>query len=89
MNRPKNIEIKVSFYKSSGKWYSSGEAVVNHYLFEDGFLQDIVNTQNCLRDGWQEHENFTIVTSYDGEENYFFEALIRPEIFKGLIKEEK
>lgn len=87
-DRPVNQMIDIAFYKQSGKWYGNGRAVVNHFLFDDEFKQDIVNTQTALMDGWQEHENFYVVTSAPEHVNGFYEALFHPGDFKGLKKEE-
>ncbi|RHW37301.1 hypothetical protein D1B31_16170 [Neobacillus notoginsengisoli] len=87
MNRPNNHKISVTFYKESGKYYSSGTAVVNHFMFEDGYKQDIVNTQDCLRDGWQEHSDFYVVTSASDDVDGFHEALYKPGAFKGIKRE--
>lgn len=89
LDRPKNQLVDIKFYKSTGKFYSSGKAVVNHYLFEDGFKQDIVNTQSELRDGWQDHENFYLVVTAPEHVNGFFEHLFMPGAFKGIKKEDK
>jgi hypothetical protein len=85
-DKPKNQMIDVAFYKSSGKWYASGKAVVNHFIFEDGFKQDIVNTQTELVDGWQEDE-FYVVTSAPEHVNGFFEVLWKPGEFSGIKKD--
>ena len=83
--RPNNQEIVINFYKGSGKWYASGKAIVNHFMFEDGFKQDIVNTQNALSEGWQEGQYFA-VTSADENIDGFYEALWSPLSFSGLKK---
>ena len=83
---PNNQMIDVTFYKSTGKYYASGTAVVNHFLFEDGFKQDIVNTQTELADGWQ-NDDFYVVTSAPEHVNGFFEKLWMPGTFSGLKRE--
>lgn len=82
--RPTNQMIKLTFYKESGKYYTSGEAVVNHFQFEEGYKQDIVNTQNAMRDGWQ--GNYYVVTSSDDNAVGFHEALFQPSDFKDIKK---
>ena len=64
----KKMPIKVQFFKPSGKWYASGEASVSHGLWDiEGFKQDLVDTQNALRDGWA--GEFSVVTeSLDPEQ---------------------
>lgn len=59
-NRPVNQPVKVLFFKETGKYYASGTATVNHFLFEEGFKQDIVNTQDCLQKNWM--GNFQVMT---------------------------
>ena len=85
-SRPSNQLIDVNFYKISGKWYAGSQAVVNHFLFQDGFKQDIVNTQDCLVDGWQE-DAFVVVTSAPEHVNGFFERIFFPGEFSGYVKE--
>ena len=84
--KPQNQLIDVTFFKMSGKWYASGKAVVNHFLFEEGFRQDIVNTQKVLMDGWQDHLEFFVVTHAPEHVNGFFEHLFHPSAFAGLKK---
>lgn len=83
-NRPNNQEVVVTFYKKSGKYYTRGTAVVDHFLFEDEYKQDIVNTQNAMREGWQGNY-FLVVTANDTEG--FHEALFKPEDFVGIHKQ--
>jgi hypothetical protein len=85
VSRPVNQIIYVTFYKESGKYYTSGLATVNHYLFEEEYKRDIVNTQNAMRDGWQ--GNYYIVTSADEDVEGFHEALFKPSEFIGIEKE--
>lgn len=89
MGKPTNQVIHVTFYKSSGKYYSSGTAIVNHFLFQDEYKQDIVNTQDCLADGWQDHSDFYVTTSAPDDAEGFYEALYQPGAFKGIKKEIK
>lgn len=83
--QPTNQEIQVTFYRESGKWYASGKAFVNHYLFQDEYKQDIVNTQDCLSDSWP--GNYFVVTSSSPDAEGFHEALFLPEDFRGLKKQ--
>jgi len=88
VNKPENQLIDVNFYKKSGKWYARTRAIVNHFLFKDGFKQDIVNSQDCLMDGWQE-DGFIVVTSAPEHVNGFFERVFFPGEFSGINKEER
>lgn len=85
--QPKNQIVRLNFYKPTGKWYASGKAVVNHFIFQEGFKQDIVDTQSTLRDGWQ--GEFYVQTSCPEEVNGFFECLFHPEEFKGIKLQKK
>jgi hypothetical protein len=76
--------VTVTFYKESGKYYTSGTAVVTHFLFEDEYLQDIVDTQRALQDGWQEGPYYVVVSSNDTKG--FHEALYLPGSFAGLTR---
>ena len=83
--RPNNQVVNLTFYKLSGKYYTSGTAVVNHHLFEDEYKQDIVNTQNGMRDGWP--GNYFVVVSSDDNVTGFQEALFLPDDFANIRKE--
>jgi len=83
--RPKNQMIDVTFFKKTGKFYANTYAVVNHFIFEEGFKQDIVNTQEALREGWQ--GDFIVVVTAPKHVNGFFEGLFYPEEFEGIKKE--
>lgn len=82
--RPKNQEINLTFFKKSGKFYTNGKAIVNHFMFDDEYKQDIVNTQNGMMDGWQ--GGYYLVTSSDDDAVGFHEALYTPEEFMGIYK---
>lgn len=84
--RPRNQLIDVTFFKKTGKYYTSTRAVVNHFIFEDGFKQDIVNTQDTLHDGWQ--GEYFVVTSAPEHVNGFFEGLFHPKEFEGIKEED-
>lgn len=84
MSRPVNQVVNLTFYKESGKYYTSGKAIVNHYLFDQEYKQDIVNTQDALRDGWQ--GNYFVVVSSDDIADGFHEALFRTSEFIGVTK---
>lgn len=84
-NRPVNQEVNLTFFKESGKYYTGGKAVVNHFLFEDEYKQDIVNTQTGMRDGWQ--GNYYVVVSSDDDAVGFHEALFTPDKFAGIAKQ--
>lgn len=75
--------IKVDFFKrSSGKWYSGGEVEVSHYIHDDGFLQDIVNNQAILNDGWQYENYYDVVTdNIDDGDDPFAKHVFRSERF--------
>lgn len=76
--------IRVDFYKESGKWYAGGEVEVNHHLFQEGFRQDIVNNQEILRDGWQ--GNYIVVTNNLEGDNLFAMQVFLPSKFIGITK---
>lgn len=83
--RPVNQEVNLTFFKKSGKYYTSGKAIVNHYLFEDEYKQDIVNTQTAMREGWQ--GGYFVVISADADVDGFHEALFMPGDFEGIKKQ--
>lgn len=49
------MKIKVDFFKTGGKWYASCEIDVESQLREDSFMQEVVNKQNAMMEGWQGH----------------------------------
>lgn len=77
-------EIRVDFYKDSGKWYSGGKVKVSHHLFEEEFKQDIVDNQSILHDGWQ--GRFIVVTDNIGDDPYFAKAVFHLGEFSGVKK---
>lgn len=86
----KERKVKLIFYKGNGKFYTGGEATVKHWLYEDEYKQDIVDTQNALIEGWQNSDFYVQVTEH---ENYagksvdtFDEHLFTIGAFKGLEK---
>lgn len=87
LDRPRKQMVNLSFYKTTGKWYTNGTMVTDHFIFEDGFLQDLVNTQTALVKGWNEHGDYYVVTSAPEEVNGFYNALWMPGRFKDLYKE--
>jgi len=76
-------EIRVDFYKETGKWYAGGNVLVMHHLFENGFRQDIVNNQNIMQDGWQ--GNYIVVTD-DINGDLFSKQVFLPSKFNGIYK---
>lgn len=92
----KERKVSLTFYKANGKFYTGGTAVVKHYIFEAGYKQDIVNTQNALLDGWQnspfyvrvsDAPKFDIVYGDLPSEDTFDEHLFIIGAFHGLEKE--
>jgi len=59
--------VKLTFFKPSGKWYASGEAIISHGLWDlDKFKQDILNTQTALVPNWA--GEFSVMTESLDEE---------------------
>lgn len=77
-------EIRVDFYKESGKWYGGGNVWVKHQLFQDGFMQDIVDNQNILNDGWQ--GRYIVVTDDIRNDGLFSKQVFLPSRFAGITK---
>lgn len=65
-------QLKVNFYKPSGKWYDEATAYTNHELYQGpGLIQDIIDTQDAVLNP----ESFIMVvenTSANGFHNAFF-----------------
>ena len=52
------MKILVTWYRDTGKYYSSGEVQIDEsYIWSDDFKQKIVDRQDVLRDGWQRGPN--------------------------------
>lgn len=83
-------KLILNFYKPTGKWYGSGTAETTHFLFEDGFKQDIINTQDALVDGWNSDGYFFVVVENDPEDESmaFHNCLLFPEEVRRYTKEE-
>lgn len=86
-DKPNKQLIDVTFYKRSGKYYGRSYAIVNHFLFEEEFKQDIVDTQKALMDGWQEGNDFYVVTTAPKHVNGFYESIFMPGAFAGYKKQ--
>lgn len=84
MTKELKRKIRVDFYKESGKWYAGGDVLVEHYLFQEGFKQDIVNNQNILYDGWQ--GNYIVVTNNHEDDDNFAKQVFLPSKFYGIQK---
>lgn len=84
--------IQVNFYKSTGKWYSGGEVEINElHLWSDNFNQTLVNNQEILINGWQEHD-WVVVTSNippGPPRGWFHEHYFPSGSFKGIKKQAK
>lgn len=88
MGQLKPFTVAVDFFKpESGKWYTSGKAEVSHHLFEDEFLQDIVDTQDAMQDGWQ--GRYTVVVRNMDDDDPFSCKLFLPSRFANVQKTEK
>ena len=86
------MKFKVSWYRETGKWYVDDEVDVGdvRYCFEGDFKQAIVDSQEALTDGWQDH-GFYIVTNAREEDlnnplihGFFYERLFFPNSFAGM-----
>lgn len=88
MNKPVNQKIRVMFFKKTGKYYTVGNAIVNHFLWEDEFKHDLVNTQDSLKDGWQgEFQVLTEELDDDNETSNFATFLFDADSFVGIERE--
>lgn len=86
-----DLTIQVDFYKTTGKWKYGGLVNVGEArMYKGDIPQAIVDNQEIIFDGWQEHEEFIVVIN-DTAENWenpeyraFNKAVILPSRFKGL-----
>lgn len=87
------VQIRVDFYKESGKWYSGGTVDVGDARLWQGpkFKQAIVDNQHILVDGWV-NDTFYVVTnglpenSSNPEYREFSMALFKPGVFAGMVR---
>lgn len=87
------MQIRVDWFKPSGKWYSGGLVEIGDLrIWDDGFKQAIVDNQNELVDEWTVDNDFTVVCSnteaQDNDPNFsgFHHILFRLHHFDGMIK---
>lgn len=81
----KPYNVKVTFYKETGKYYADCLLSSTHYLWEEEFKQDIVNNQNCLKDGWQ--GEFIVTTENENDNDPFCCQMFKSHEFKNIKKE--
>lgn len=90
------MKIRIDWYKESGKWYAGEEIEIsgNYHIWEEEFLQEIVDNQNQLIDGWQA-DQFIVVTGdlqkYAEDRNYqkFYHQLFPQGRFLGIKKRKR
>ena len=88
-NHPKPYKLRINFFRASGKWAYEATATTNHFSFEYGFTQDIVNTQDGIRDGWQGEFHVTVENAnpdYDCKTEPFARRLYKSGDFIGINK---
>ncbi len=82
------MKVHLSWYKSSGKWYSNDVIEMqNIHIWEDSFKQEIVNRQKALIKEWVDDDFYLVVSQPDFELNSktsFVEHLFMPGAFKGI-----
>src|SRR5258707_4529723 len=60
------MKILVTWYRSGGKYYTSGEVEIDEaYIWEERFKQLIIDRQKELVDGWQRGPNNYFVVTQD------------------------
>lgn len=75
--------LQLNFYKSSGKWFGEGIAKTNHEIYEDGFKQDIIDTQDAWADNWVDRDLYVHVENADDDRSHrFCNQLFMPGDFK-------
>lgn len=82
-------KVRINFFKTSGKWAYEAIATTTHFTFEDGFIQDIVNTQDGIHDGWQGEFDVTVENAnpdYDYKTEPFAKRLYKAADFIGIKK---
>jgi len=88
------MKIRVTWFKSSGKYYTSGEVEIKDgtYLWSPDFEQQLVNNQEIMQDGWQNSDYYYVLTQDTPESEkhggFFFNLFPRGS-FKGILKTKK
>lgn len=78
-------KAEIDFFRpNSGKWYSGGEIEVSHYEFDDDLLQEIVDKQSVMRNGWQ--GEYDVVVKAFGDNAPFLHRIFRASKFANIRK---
>lgn len=80
--------FNVTWYRASGKYYTSGTARSSARVGDDQFKQDLVDTQTGMREGWQNHGYFVVTSALSDDFEGFVEHLWMPDSFKDFTKKE-
>jgi len=65
---PEIMKILVTWYRDTGKYYSSGEVEIDcAQIWEDDLKQQIIDHQEVMRDGWQSSNYFVVTQDIDVE----------------------
>lgn len=81
--------VDVTFYKPTGKYYTSCRIELPLYLSSEGYKQAIVDKQTCLEDGWQNSDSAWMVSTsakHNADYKGFHEHVWLPFAFKGIEK---
>ena len=85
--------VSIDFYDADGHYAGRGDAVIFNEADDDDldpFLQDIVNTQDHMHDGWQS-DHTIVVQSMENDDREAFQhhvfRLFKPEQIKHLTKD--
>ena len=91
---PEGVTLKITAFKASGKYYTTGEAVVYSEPFQDEFLQELADSQTAVGRLHYEDEDSDDVSMYyviemteESDRKYpkaFFHSLLKDKVFKGI-----
>jgi len=94
------MKILVTWYRDTGKYYSSGEVEIDEsYIWSDDFKQKVIDRQDVMQDGWQRGPNnyFVVIQDIDLElaiyermhpgKTTFHWHLFKPGAFREIYKQ--
>ena len=82
--------IQVDWYKETGKWYTGERVYIEPVSWADGIKEAIIENQTVLAKGWENNNEFFVVTSdipeSKADPNYslFYARLYKPSDFSNL-----
>jgi len=92
MPKEKGQPVSIDFFNEHGDYAGRGQAVIFHPADDDNldpFLQDIIDTQDRLPDGWQQDHTIVVESMGSDDPDHFYHhvfRLFKPEQVSHLTK---